>query len=232
MGPTACNESHRANSNGISGASRTRRSRLPCRSPAMAGTGWWSCRSRNMSASSGGTARLLPSRSCPTPRSKPSRRRAQGHWAPPPGRCRSLTIDRPRRKERPRRLQFAVGFQHVEGAGEGGDGRRAGRRLSVQDIPDSTPELIRAEQPSDRHFPRPERATLYRARQERLPPCHPRPGEGRKGPHRAATVASISASPWVAEIVPPGQPVRSTPFTFIASLSLCAAPGALPRSSS
>ena len=49
---------------------------------------------------------------------------------------------------------------------------------------------------------------------------------------KASTVASISASPWVAEIVPPGQPVRSTPFTFIARRSLCAAPGALPRSSS
>ena len=49
---------------------------------------------------------------------------------------------------------------------------------------------------------------------------------------KASTVASTSASPWVAEIVPPGQPVRSTPFTFIASLSFCAAPGALPRSSS
>ena len=49
---------------------------------------------------------------------------------------------------------------------------------------------------------------------------------------KASTVASTSASPWVAEMVPPGQPVRSTPFTFIASLSFCAAPGALPRSSS
>ena len=49
---------------------------------------------------------------------------------------------------------------------------------------------------------------------------------------KALTVASISASPWVAEMVPPGQPVRSTPFTFIASRSFCAAPGALPRSSS
>ena len=36
---------------------------------------------------------------------------------------------------------------------------------------------------------------------------------------KASTVASISASPCVADTVPPGQPVKSTPFTIMASRS-------------
>jgi hypothetical protein len=40
----------------------------------------------------------------------------------------------------------------------------------------------------------------------------------------ALTVSSSSASPWVAEVTPPGLPLKSTPPVIVASRNLCARP--------